>query len=49
MIGAAVDDPTETLAAKFAVTHKAVFPTTVWYGRSSHILLVRQFRQQILL
>jgi hypothetical protein len=23
-------DPTETLAAKFAVMHNAVFPTTAW-------------------
>jgi hypothetical protein len=25
-----VDDPTETLAANFAVTHNAAFPTMVW-------------------
>jgi len=28
--GAAVDDPSATLAAKFAVMHNAAFPTTVW-------------------
>ena len=27
-----IHDPTETLAAKFAVMHNAVFPVTVWYG-----------------